>query len=162
MQTLPLHPIIVHFPIALGLISPILISIVWLGIYRWNWPVKTWTLVVVLHLVMVISAFAAVKTGEMDEEKVEKIVSEKAMEDHEELAETIPWVFVGLLGLSTLTFVIPNQRRMFSTFTLMMSFASIAPIIATGHSGGKLVYEQGAANAHLTTQSPQNARTNHE
>ncbi len=149
MPNLPLHPIVVHFPIALGMTAPLFISIVWLGIYRWNWPVKTWSLVIILHAAMMISAFTAVKTGEMDEEKVERVVSEKALHDHEELGETIPWVFAGLLGLSALPLLITSKRKMFATLTLTMSFASLAPIVATGHSGGKLVYQEGAADAHV-------------
>ncbi len=155
MTTLPLHPIVVHFPIALGLISPLLIFFVWFGILKWNWPTRTWSVVVVFQLILLASSLAALKTGELDEEKVESFVSELALEEHEEMGEKMPWIFTGLLGISMLPFFFQGRKKVLMTATLIMSLASVAPIAVTGHTGGKLVYEQGAANAHLKSQPNQ-------
>ncbi|MEZ4846869.1 MAG: DUF2231 domain-containing protein [Bdellovibrionota bacterium] len=151
MPTMPLHPIIVHFPIALGLISPLLILGLWMGMMRRKWPAKTWLLVVGMHFILFASSLAAVKTGEMDEHKVEPYVTEQALEDHEELGEKMPWVFGTLLGASLLPLVFPRKQKALVTTTLVLSIASTAMIIPTGHTGGKLVYEHGAANAHVTS-----------
>lgn len=158
MQSLPLHPIIVHFPIALGLLCPLLIMTIWMGILRWGWPKKTWMLVVGMHVILLASSLAAVKTGEIDEEKVEKYISEQLIEEHEELAEKLPWAFGTLLGVSLLPLIFSKKQKELATATLVLSLASTAVIIPTGHSGGKLVYEHGAANAHMT--SPQASKSN--
>jgi uncharacterized membrane protein len=157
MPTMPLHPIIVHFPIAIGMIAPLLILLIWMGIHRWSWPMRTWSIVVLVNLILVVSSVAALKTGEQDEDKVESYVTKQAFEDHEELGEKLPWLFAALMVVSAIPFVIPKQKKLFMTATLILSSASIAPIVVVGHTGGKLVYEQGAANAHtknLNIQAP--------
>lgn len=153
MTDLPLHPIIVHFPIALGLIAPLMIVFVWIGINKWNWPTQTWSLIPLLYFLLFVSSLIAVKTGEMDEEKVEDYVTHEAIEEHEEIGEKMPWLFGGLLVLSATPLFIRSKTKLLMATTLAFSTASIAPIVVTGHSGGELVYKHGAANAH--TNSPQ-------
>nr|NIQ02687.1 hypothetical protein [Nitrospinaceae bacterium]NIR56627.1 hypothetical protein [Nitrospinaceae bacterium]NIS87090.1 hypothetical protein [Nitrospinaceae bacterium]NIT83944.1 hypothetical protein [Nitrospinaceae bacterium]NIU46135.1 hypothetical protein [Nitrospinaceae bacterium] len=92
MFDLPLHPIVVHFPIVLGSLLPVLaILLVW-GIKKWQLTPKVWVLVSFVALVYTLSATTAVLLGEEDEEKVEKVVAEKVIEEHEEAGELIPWL----------------------------------------------------------------------
>lgn len=149
MNNLPLHPILVHFPIALGLLAPLLIFIIWIGIYKWNWQTTTWSLIPLVYMILFACSLGAVKTGEMDEEKVEAYISHEVIEEHEEIGEKIPWIFAGLWCLSVTPFFIRSRKKMLMTITMVCSVISVAPIIVTGHSGGELVYKYGAARAHI-------------
>ena len=51
---------------------------------------KVWVLVTVMALAYGASAIVAVELGEKDEDKVEEIVSERVIEEHEEAGENDP------------------------------------------------------------------------
>ena len=83
----PLHPAVVHFPIALAALIPLLALLSLLAIARSWLPVRTWAAIVLLQALLVGSAWLALETGEEQEERVERIVAERHIEDHEEAAE---------------------------------------------------------------------------
>ena len=149
MFDLPLHPIAAHFPIVLGVILPVLALVIWWAIKKEYLQQKAWVLVVFLALAYGVSSFVAVELGEEDEDKVEKVVSEKVIEEHEEAGEMIPWIASGLFLISLAGFVPKNSNR-FRLALVILSLTAIIPLANTGHTGGKLVYQYGAANAHLS------------
>lgn len=148
MFDLPLHPIVVHFPIVLGTLLPFLTILLWWAIKKWQWTPQVWALVSAVALVYTLSAVVAVQLGEEDEEKVEKIISEKVIEEHEEAAELIPWIAgtLFLISLGGLTVKVPKQARL---AMIVLSLVAVAPLINAGHTGGELVYKHGASVAHL-------------
>jgi uncharacterized membrane protein len=152
MFELPLHPVVVHFPIVLGILLPVVALILWWGIRKEFLQPKVWLLVAVLALAYGASAVVAVELGEEDEEKVEKIVSEEIIEEHEEAGELIPWVAGGLL-LVSLAGLLPRQGDKARLALIVLGLVAIVPLIQTGHTGGELVYKYGAATAHLTPEN---------
>ena len=148
MFDLPLHPVIVHFPIVLGIALPCVAFLIWWGIKKKGWSSRVWSGVVVLALVYTLTAAGAVVLGEADEERVEKVVSERVIEQHEEAGEAIPWIAGGLLLLAAAGFWFKNSHHA-RLALVVLSLAAIVPLVNTGHTGGKLVYQYGAATAHL-------------
>jgi len=149
MFDLPLHPIAAHFPIVLGVILPVAALLIWWAIKKEYVQQKAWGLVVFLALAYGVSSFVAVELGEKDEDKVEKGVSEKVIEEHEEAGELIPWIATGLFLFALAGFLPKNSHRIRLALAVL-SLAAIIPLANTGHTGGKLVYQYGAANAHLS------------
>ena len=148
MFDLPLHPVVVHFPVVIGIALPILGLLLWWAIRKEYVPRKAWGLVTALALVYSVSAIVAVELGEKDEDKVEKVVSEKVIHEHEEAGEMIPWI-AGTLALISLAGFLPKKSNSIRLAVVLLSLAAIAPLADAGHTGGKLVYQYGAANAHL-------------
>lgn len=149
MFDLPLHPVAVHFPIVLGIALPVVALLFWWAIKKEYLQQKAWVLVVFLALTYGVSSLVAVELGETDEDKVEKVVSEKVIEEHEEAGEMIPWIATGLFLVSLGGFV-PKKSQHFRLALVVFSLAAIIPLANTGHTGGQLVYQYGAANAHLS------------
>jgi hypothetical protein len=147
----PLHPAIVHLPIALAVIIPFFAIVsIWL-IGRGFLPARTWVLVILLQALLVGSGWAALESGENEEERVERVVEEHAIEEHEESAERFLLLAgIGLLltGGGLRSDKLGAAGRVVAT---VATFAVLAAGIAVGHSGGELVYEHGAANAYLDT-----------
>lgn len=148
MFDLPLHPVVVHFPIVLGTLLPFLAFLLWWAIKKDLLQQKVWVLVTVMALAYGASAVVAVEMGETDEEKVEEIVSERVIEEHEEAGEMIPWVAGTLIFVSIAGMVKKNSHHL-RLGLAVLSLAALFPLVSAGHTGGELVYQYGAANAHL-------------
>lgn len=152
MFDLPLHPLMAHFPIVLGIILPFAGLFFWWAIKRDILPGKFWAVVVAIALVYSLSAWVASEFGEEDEEKVEKVVSEEIIEEHEEAGERLTWIAGGLLlfSFAGLVFKKSDHARM---ALVVVSAAAIIPLAQAGHSGGELVYRYGASVAHLPAET---------
>ena len=148
MFELPLHPVVVHFPIVLGMLLPFAALIFWWAIKEDHLHLKAWILVAALALGYGVSSYVAVEMGEEDEEKVEEVVSEKVIEEHEEAGELILWVS-GSLFLFSLAGLYRKNLHTVRLAVAILAFVAVVPLVDAGHTGGKLVYQYGAANAHL-------------
>lgn len=148
MFDLPLHPIVVHFPIVLGSLLPFLALLLWWAIKKNHLQHSVWVLVTVMALAYGASSIVAVEVGETDEDKVEEIVSERVIEEHEEAGEVIPWVAGTLFIVSVAGLVMKNSHAV-RLGLVVLSLAALIPLVSAGHTGGELVYQYGAANAHL-------------
>lgn len=148
MFDLPLHPVVVHFPIVLGILLPLAALAFWWAMKKGNLPFNAWILIVVLALGYGVSSYIAVEMGEEDEEKVEEVVSKKVIEEHEEAGELILWVSGGLF-LFSLTGLYRKDLHAVRLGVAVLAFVAVIPLVDAGHTGGKLVYQHGAANAHL-------------
>ncbi|MCA9773335.1 MAG: hypothetical protein KC466_13055 [Myxococcales bacterium] len=151
MNNLPLHPAIVHLPLGIAFVMPVLLALVLLWIWRDRFTVRAWIPAVVLQAILVGSAFVALETGEDQEERVEKVVPESAIEVHEERAEVFAWLGGATLVAVALIPVFGNRkpRGLAATLALALSLGAVGQGLLVGHSGGRLVYEYGAANAYL-------------
>ena len=144
----PLHPVVVHLPIALAVLIPGFALVgTWL-IYRNILPARSWILVVLLQIGLVGSGWVALETGEREEERVERVVAEDPIETHEEAAERF-LVVAGLgilaLGAGLLPRSGGNLARVAGT---VVTLGVLAAAFSVGHTGGELVYRHGAANAY--------------
>ncbi len=148
MFDLPLHPVVVHFPIVLGILLPLAALTIWWAIKKGHLHLKTWVLITALALGYGISSYIAVEMGEEDEEKVEEVVSEKVIEEHEEAGELIFWISSGLF-LFSLAGLARKVLHVVRLGIAILALAAVIPLVDAGHTGGKLVYQYGAANAHL-------------
>lgn len=149
MSTLPLHPAVVHLPLALALLSPfVAAAAAWFTLRsgaRAPWLALVATLGVALG-----GGFAAMNTGESDEERVERVVAESLIEEHEEAAK----VFMASLGLALVlaiggTFMPGAARKGLVFATIVATIGAAGLGLRTGHQGGELVYTHGAAAAHV-------------
>ncbi len=155
METL-LHPMLVHFPIAL-LMTSVLCDAVGAWLTRESLrEAALWALV--LGLLAGVAAFAA---GDMAAESAERAgVPESLIETHEHLAGATLGVFGALLVWRLLL------RNRFSPRTriayLMVAIVGLGLLSATGHYGGSLVYEHGVGvNAAAAGASDQAGMVSH-
>ncbi|MGM0557588.1 MAG: DUF2231 domain-containing protein [Myxococcota bacterium] len=150
MFELPLHPKIVHIPIALAVLMP-LVSIGLLVAWWRDWlPARTWTVAVALQAILVTSAVVAMETGEDEEHQVEEVLaSEQPLEEHEEAAEIFTYAAGATLGLMFLPLVIPGagRKKVIATVAVAGTVAVFVLGYQVGEAGGDLVYEHGAAEA---------------
>lgn len=145
----PLHPAVVHLPIALALLAPLFAGLTIVTIHRELLPERSWAFVVLLQLLLVSSGWLAAETGEDQEERVERVVAERHIEGHEEAAERFLWA-AGIALLAVGAGLLPGRNglvgRVVGAVATIIVLAAAVPV---GHSGGELVYVHGAARAYV-------------
>ena len=62
---LPLHPLVVHFPIVLAVLLPISAAVALWAIRKGTTPRRAWAVPVIMAVALALSALVAVKTGEV-------------------------------------------------------------------------------------------------
>ena len=152
---LPLHPSIVHLPMALAVLMPFVAGGLLLAIWRRWLPRNAIVLATAGQLALVVGCLLALRTGEVDEERVERLVPEAALELHEHAASTFAWAAGGVLALTVLLampFVLSHARRFIAVgwAVVLGTLAVLVLGYRTGHAGGELVYRHGAARAFAT------------
>lgn len=145
----PLHPAIVHIPLALAALMPLAAAGVALAVSRGWLPARTWVLVVLLQLALVGGAFVAVDTGEHDEERVEDVVKERFLERHEERGEAFRWIAAGGLAVTAAGLLAGNAGALGRVVAVAAALGVLGAALRVGESGGELVYRHGAASAYV-------------
>lgn len=145
----PLHPAIVHFPVVLAVLLPLVALLGLLAVRRGTAPRKAWAYVALMSFLLFAASFTAVRTGESEEERVEDILAERVIHEHEEAGERLQLLagisfFIFAAGLSG-----GGLGRIARPVALVASLAIAGQAYLTGKGGGELVYEHGAASAYV-------------
>jgi uncharacterized membrane protein len=140
IDTTLLHPMIVHFPIAL-LIVGFLFDIGGMFIKHESFT-STGFYLLILGSAGVIAAFLS---GNMAGGSIaEEGMLGKALEKHEEAAELTIWLVSTTAVLRISLLLIKRYSGYLKAGVLVLYFISIFAIGRTGYYGGKLVYENAA------------------
>jgi uncharacterized membrane protein len=152
MDTLFFHPKVVHIPIALGVLMPLLAGGVLLA-WSTKWlPARSWVMVIALQAILLGSGIFALQTGESEEDRVERVVPEQAIEEHEEAAVLFVWASGGVLGLMLLALAL-SRGKVGRPIAAAATFGTLAVLglgYRTGQAGGDLVYRHNAASVFAT------------
>lgn len=152
----PLHPAVVHFPVVLAFLLPIFAIGAMVMIRRGARPMGAWAIPLAAAVALSVSSWAAVETGEEQDDRVERVVAEQPLDSHEEAAElfltgTLILALVAAAGLAP--GLIGRSARAVAALGALVLVAGAARV---GHTGGELVYRHGAASAYA---SPTSARS---
>lgn len=164
-----IHPLVVHFPIALLLVAPFFV------ILAIAWKKQTKPLLVTAALIVVlgtIGAFVATASGEAAEELAERVPgAEPVIHEHMELAETARNLFTVLAVLLVAAVIayarfearIPRKAVVIGGIVYIVLHCSAGVVLANAaHEGGRLVHEVGVrawangATGTPTTGAPSN------
>ena len=149
----PLHPALVHLPIALAVLVPGFALLGILSIRRGLLPARTWAVVLLLQALLVLSGWLALETGEDQEERVERVVAERHIEAHEEAAERFQWIALATLAACVAGLLPARRGEVARLAALALAALGLVAGVSVGHSGGALVYEHGAAAAYVAPQA---------
>lgn len=147
----PLHPAVVHFPVVLAFLLPLFAVGAFWAIRRGARARRAWAIPVAVSAALAASAWAAVETGESQDERVERVVAEQPLSAHEEMAETFLWASAAITVVAAIGLVGGIAGRAARVATAVGSLGLVAGAAWVGHSGGQLVYRYGAASAYTTT-----------
>lgn len=150
MANIPLHPAVVHFPIVLSFLLPIFaLGSIWV-IRRGAAPLRAWAIPLTIAVLLLGSAFAATRTGESEEQRVEEIVPENVMHAHEEAAERF-LVLSGIVVLTGIAGLVPGVIGSAGRIVAVVgSLVIVSAGFQVGKAGGELVYQHNAGRAYAS------------
>jgi uncharacterized membrane protein len=152
VTSLPLHPALVHLPLGLAFVMPILaMGFAW-ALWKERVRPRAWMAIVALQAVLLAAGLVAMNTGEREEDRVERIVPEPALEQHELYAEQFVWATGATLVLAGLVFA-SRKRLLTQSLTLATVAGTVivaAAAVRVGHAGGRLVYVHNAGAAYVS------------
>ena len=138
----PLHPQVVHFVVALGLVGIVLRLISLTGRATWTRPAGA-----VLLILAAISSVVAVKSGTAAHGPVERIPgAREAVEHHEEAGETTRNLFlvVGVIEVAGLALASREKvRRWLLLASAIAGVVACVELYEAADEGGELVYVYG-------------------
>lgn len=147
----PLHPFLAHIPLVLTIFMPVILGVSVFFIAKNKVDPKAWWIAVAVQMVIVLSAYIALSSGEGDEELVIQFVSKKFISQHENMAEIFSGLSVVLLGvMMVINFV---QEKLAKKLRIIATVFSVIPLgvgLYAGRLGGEIAYAQGGAEAHYT------------
>lgn len=137
----PLHPAVVHFPIALLIVGAgfSLLAVIF----------RRWALPTALILVLgALGAVVAAQTGEEEEHRLPKLAGEvhEALENHEHAGERARNFSLVAAALAVLSVLVARWRmltRILAAATAVAALMTAYHVAQAGHYGGALVYEHG-------------------
>ncbi len=150
MDQLFFHPKLVHLPIALAVLMPLLAGGLAVAWWRKWLPWRGWLVAVALQAILLGSSVVALRSGDAQADRVESVVPENLIEQHEEAAEVFVWATGGVLALMLATAALRSRRVALP----LAALATVGTLAVTGlgyrvgEAGGRLVYEHGAAQAY--------------
>ena len=151
MDQLLFHPKVVHLPMALAVLMPLVTGGLLFAWWRGWFDRRVWIVVLLLQAVLVGSGALAMNTGEREEDRVEQVVAEERIEAHEEAAESFVWASAALLLLMTVPLVLAEGRA--RQAVALGAFVGTLIVFGLGYNageaGGKLVYAHGAAQVYV-------------
>lgn len=155
MPTLPLHPAVVHVPLGLAFALPLVTAGLALALWRGLVPRRAWVIAIFLQALLVGGGVVALKAGERDEDRVERVVGKQPVKAHEEAAEAFVWSGAFVLAVATAALLVPGPASaavaaVAAAGTLAVAFLGYR----AGEAGGELVYRRGAASAFVPSAPP--------
>ncbi len=153
----PLHPAVVHFPIVLVVLLPFFVAGALWAVRRGVAPLRAWAFPVGVAVALFASSVVALRTGQAEEERVERVVTESALESHEEAAERFLVLAGVLLVVAAVGLTKGNLGVSARLLTLVGSLGLVAAGVQVGAAGGELVYTHGAASVYVSGQTTRDA-----
>ncbi len=135
-----LHPMVVHFPIALILVA-LLFDMVSLFTQRELFS----KMALYLLLLGTLGLIAAFLTGDLAEESVEKTRAlHRVLETHEEAGELAMWFMIVVAAARLAMVYFRRNQGVFQWAGLVAVLIGAILVIRTAYYGGELVYKHGA------------------
>lgn len=148
MSTLPLHPAIVHLPLGLAFVVPLLAIGLLLAHRRRALPRAAFGILVVAQALLVAGGIVAMQLGDRDAKRVEPVAGEAAVETHEERAEAFVWAAGAVLAGTIAILLVPAGAVTVTASVVAAATLAVAGLaLAAGEAGGAIVYQHGGASA---------------
>lgn len=150
----PLHPAVVHFPIVFMVLLPLVAAGALWAIRRGSAPRRAWAFPLAVAGALLASAFVALKSGQAQQERVERVVGDRPLGTHEEAAELFLVLSGTLLIISGVGLAPGVAGRAARIVAALGAIGLLGAGYRAGASGAELVYRHGAGSVYASDVGP--------
>ena len=151
MGGIPLHPALVHIPLGLALLIPLLAVAALVAWWRGRASKGTWAAVVVLQLLLVGTGWFGIRTGEREVRRARQVVAREYVHEHSEAADFFVYGAGAVLVIGVLGLAFRGRSAQWAATAATVGTLVVAAMgVRVGHLGGRLVYVHGAATPYVT------------
>jgi uncharacterized membrane protein len=145
----PLHPAVVHLPLGLAILMPLL-ALVFTVAWWQGWTTKRgWALVFGLQLLLAGAGLFVKQTGEREARTARRVLVRGTIRPHSQAADYFVWASGATLVIAGLGLVLRDRRARWAAVATTAATVVVAGIaVRVGHLGGELVYVKGAATVY--------------
>lgn len=149
MFGLPLHPAVVHIPLGIGIIMPLLAVLLAWALWRELLPRNVLAIPALLQVLVACAGLLAVRSGLDDESYVSGIVPEWLLEQHQNAAwmYIVVACFAAVLAFGAFTLFHAPLGRLLTAGFVLLTLLQAGLGMYVGHLGGQLVYLHNAGSA---------------
>jgi hypothetical protein len=136
---------------ALAVLLPVFAIGALIVVQRGGRPLRAWGVAAAMFAALSLSSWASMETGEDQEEQVEAVVPDSALESHEDAADQFLTLSMAVLGIAAVGLL---KGRIGTGARVLATIGSLGLVFAgyqVGHSGGALVYQYGAGSAYTNS-----------
>jgi hypothetical protein len=145
---MPLHPAIVHIPLVLCGLTPIVAAFLAWRTWRGHGDRRAWLVAIALQLVIVIGAYVAANAGSSDAHAIGGAVPRDAIHEHAQAAGWFEWAADATLALLVAAAALRDKRSAIAGFAAAaVATVTVAIAFRVGHLGGEIVFEHDAPAA---------------
>jgi uncharacterized membrane protein len=149
MGDIPLHPAVVHVPLGLAVLMPVL-ALVFTAAWWKGWAGKRgWALVVGLQLLLFGAGLFVKQTGERETRNARRVLVRGTIHPHSQAADYFVWASGATMVIAGLGLGLRDRRARWAAAATTVATVVVAGIaVRVGHLGGELVYVKGAATVY--------------
>jgi uncharacterized membrane protein YgdD (TMEM256/DUF423 family) len=136
---MPVHPAVVHLPIAMALTMPPVMILLALAVLKKRIPERAWVMAPLLSLLLSALIYTAMYTGSSDRERLEDRVSMELLDSHEQAAESL--LLASLACLLSGVLAIKGKKAMIFRVIYLISIVLLSGMTCyTVEKGIRIVY----------------------
>jgi uncharacterized membrane protein len=146
MDSIPWHPVLVHLPIALSVLLPILTLILWFLLRGISGAGRIWLLIPVLATLNVVAMYGAQYSGQIEFDRIAPLISDDAylaLEAHAQLGNKMLTLSLLVWGFSTAMIYLMAHFSWMPLLFMVLSFFCSVPVLYLAQSGTQLIYVHG-------------------
>jgi uncharacterized membrane protein len=150
VEQVPWHAVLVHFPIALSVLIPLVAAILWFVARQIPDGARVWRLLPVLGGIHLVSVLVANHFGRLETARIAPLISDDALlalEAHSQAGENALAYALIVWGASMAVMHFARRSARAATWApwafVVLSLVVAIPILRLAQSGSELIYEHG-------------------
>lgn len=138
---------------------PLIAGALLLAWWRGWLPGRVWLVAIALQAVLFGAGLLALRTGQVEADRIERVVPERIIDAHEDAAKLFVWAGGAVLALMIAAGALARRAAGLPA----AAAATLGTVLVlglgyrTGEAGGSLVYRHGAAQAYASGAGPAGA-----